>query len=54
MNFSVEGDEKAKDKIEELSRRLKQETLLTFNEIVIVDKLDAGRIVVDKREGRAF
>ncbi|OPX34216.1 MAG: hypothetical protein B1H11_11275 [Desulfobacteraceae bacterium 4484_190.1] len=54
LELSVEGDKRAKDKIEELSRRLKQETLLAFNEIVIVDKLEEGPILVDRRERKAF
>jgi phenylacetate-CoA ligase len=54
LELSIEGDKRAKDKIEELSRRLKQETLLAFNEILIVDKLEEGPILVDRRERKAF
>ena len=43
-----------KDKADNLSRRLKQETLLAFDEIEIMEKLEEGPLVIDEREGRTF
>jgi len=54
LELIVEGDETARNRTEDLSRRLKQETLLTFNKIEIVEKLEEGPLVLDKREGRSF
>jgi phenylacetate-CoA ligase len=53
LEITVEG-EMSKDKREELSRRLKQETLLAFDKIEIVEKLEEGPLVIDEREGRTF
>jgi phenylacetate-CoA ligase len=39
---------------EGLGRRLKQETLLAFNRIDIVDALEEGPTIVDERKGRVF
>jgi len=54
LEITVEGGEFSKDKIEELSKRLKQETLLTFDRVEIVEKLQEGPLVIDEREGRTF
>ncbi len=54
LEITVEGGEFSKEKIEELSKRLKQETLLTFDRVEIVEKLQEGPSVIDEREGRVF
>jgi len=54
LELMVEGSETATRWIEELSKRLKQETLLAFDKIEIVLKLEEGPLVVDEREGRRF
>jgi len=54
LEMMVEGSESAKMGIEELSRRLKHETLLAFDKIEIVEKLEEGPRVVDDRKGRTF
>ena len=54
LELVIEGSEKTENTIDELSKRLKQETLLAFNKIVIVDELEQGPMVVDEREGRSF
>jgi phenylacetate-CoA ligase len=54
LELVVEGNESAKDKADGLSRRLKQETLLAFDKIEIVEKLEEGPLLIDKREGRTF
>ena len=54
LELFVEGDEVARNRTEDLSRRLKQETLLAFNKIEIVEKLEEGPLVLDEREGRKF
>jgi phenylacetate-CoA ligase len=54
LELVVEGSESGKDKADELSGRLKQETLLAFDKIEIVEKLEGGSRVVDERKGRAF
>lgn len=54
LEITVEGGGFSKDKIEELSKRLKQETLLTFDTVEIVEKLQDGPLVIDEREGRVF
>jgi phenylacetate-CoA ligase len=54
LEITVEGGELSKDKIEELAKRLKQETLLTFDKVEIVEKLQEGPLVIDEREGRTF
>jgi phenylacetate-CoA ligase len=53
LELVVEGSEPSKDR-DDLSTRLKQETLLTFDKIEIVEKLQDGPLVTDEREGRAF
>jgi phenylacetate-CoA ligase len=54
LQLMVEGSESGKDKADNLSRRLKQETLLAFDEIEIMEKLEEGPLVIDEREGRTF
>ena len=54
LEIMVEGNESAKARIEELSRRLKQETLLAFDKIEIVEKLEEGPLVIDERKGSTF
>jgi phenylacetate-CoA ligase len=54
LELIIEGSKEAEKKIDELSKRLKQETLLAFNKIVIVEEVEEGPIVVDEREGRTF
>src|SRR4030043_51861 len=45
LELVVEGDESAKNKMEDLSRRLKQETLVAFDHIEVVEKLEEGPMV---------
>jgi phenylacetate-CoA ligase len=54
LEITVEGGEFSKEKIDELAKRLKQETLLTFDRVEIVEKLQEGPLVIDEREGRTF
>jgi len=54
LEITVEGGEFSKGKIDELAKRLKQETLLTFDRIEILEKLQEGPLVIDEREGRTF
>jgi phenylacetate-CoA ligase len=54
LELIVEGETSAKNRLETLSKRLKQETLLTFDRIDIVEKPEEGPRVVDDREGRTF
>jgi hypothetical protein len=54
LELAVEGGESAKNRIDEFSKRLKQETLVTFDKIEILEKVEEGLRVVDKREGRTF
>jgi len=54
LELVVEGSESGRDKSDDLSRRLKQETLLAFDKIEIVEKLEQGPLVIDQREGRTF
>jgi phenylacetate-CoA ligase len=54
LELTIEGAREAKERTDELSIKLKQETLLAFNKVVIVDKLEEGPMVVDEREGRPF
>jgi phenylacetate-CoA ligase len=54
LEITVEGGEFSKGKIDELSKRLKQETLVAFDKIGIVEKLEEGPLVIDEREGRTF
>lgn len=53
LTLLLEG-RKGEVDVEELSRRLKKETLLAFNEIILSDQIDAGPIVEDRRQGRTF
>jgi len=52
LELKVEGALKKGDNLEKLSRQLKRETLLAFNDIHVVNKLEDGPIVVDEREDR--
>jgi phenylacetate-CoA ligase len=54
LGLRTEGVESAKGRIDELSKRLKQETLLAFDKIEVVEKLEEGPLVIDEREGRTF
>jgi phenylacetate-CoA ligase len=54
LELIVEGSESAKSNLDELSKRLKQETLVAFDQIKIVEKLEEGPLVIDDREGRTF
>jgi phenylacetate-CoA ligase len=54
LEITIEGGELLKEKIDELAKRLKRETLLTFDRVEIVEKLKEGPLVIDKREGRTF
>jgi len=54
LELIIEGSGPVKEKVDELSKRLKQETLLAFDKIEVVEKLEEGPLVIDEREGRAF
>lgn len=54
LELKVEGDLKKENNLEELSMQLKRETLLAFNDIEVVAKLEEGPLMVDEREGREF
>ena len=54
LELVVEGSESGREKTDDLSRRLKQETLLAFDKIEIVEKLEQGPLVIDERKGRTF
>nr|HID58686.1 phenylacetate--CoA ligase family protein [Desulfobacterales bacterium] len=51
LELVVEGSNAMRDRIDELSVRLKQETLIAFNTITVVPNLEQGPIMVDKRKG---
>jgi phenylacetate-CoA ligase len=53
LTLMLEGQEGRVD-IEGLSQRLKKETLLAFNEIILVNQIDEGPVVEDLRQGRTF
>ncbi len=53
ISLMIEGPEGSVD-LEELARRLKRETLLAFNEILLVDHFNPGPVVEDQRQGRTF
>lgn len=53
LSLTIEGREGDVD-LEELSRQLKKETLLAFNEIFVSDQIPEGPVVEDKRQGRTF
>ena len=53
LTLMLEGQEGRVD-IEGLSQRLKKETLLAFNEIILVNQIDEGPVVEDQRQGRTF
>ena len=54
LRLIIEVKEGIEPDLKELSRKLKQETLLTFNTISTVQKLEDGPTVVDRRQGRSF
>jgi len=54
LELVVEGNDAMKDRIDELGVRLKQETLIKFDSIKVVSKLEDGPVTVDNREGRSF
>ncbi len=54
LEMVVEGGPLAMARTEALSKRLKQETLLAFDEIEVVEKLEDGPSVIDERRGRTF
>ncbi|MFH1480442.1 MAG: AMP-binding protein [Pseudomonadota bacterium] len=54
LELLVEGDETTKQVIDGIDKSLKQETLITANNIVICDRLEEGPTVVDERKGRSF
>ena len=50
----VEDGASAKNRTDEFTKRLKQETFVTFDKIEILEKVEEGLRVIDKREGRTF
>ena len=54
LELTIQAPKEAGRNIEALSRRLKEETLLKFNQINLVDELEKGPIVIDERKGRTF
>ncbi len=54
LELHLQGNPSAKDPLERLLARLKQETLLAFNDIRITEELEKGPLVVDQRKGRTF
>lgn len=54
LRLTVEGSLADDGELERLANHLKSETLLKFNTIETVDKLEQGPGVVDKRKGRSF
>jgi len=54
LRLVVEGGQKAQGKVEALAQSLKKDTLLNFNQIEVVEKLEPGPAVVDQRKGRSF
>jgi len=53
LTLLIEGREGQLD-LETLSKKLKRETLLAFNEIKVSDGLSGGPVVEDQRKGRTF
>jgi len=54
LELQIEGRGTRKEDIEALSKRLKQETLLAFDRIEVVEHLGEGPRVIDERAGRVF
>ena len=54
LRLLVESKDPSRLNTEELSRRLKLETLVAFNDIQIVNRLEEGPAVIDQRKGRRF
>jgi phenylacetate-CoA ligase len=54
LELLVEAKGSTEKREEDLRRRLKQETLVTFDRIRFAEKIEAGPQVVDEREGRKF
>ena len=54
LELTIQAPKEAGRNIEALSRRLKEETLLKFNQINLVDELEKGPIMIDERKGRTF
>lgn len=54
LELIVEVDEQRPFKSDALAKRLKQETLLAFDRIEVVEKLKESPRVVDERQGRTF
>jgi len=54
LEITVEGGERLRERVEELSKKLKRETLVAFDRIEVVERLEEGPAIVDEREGRTF
>jgi len=54
LRLMVEGNDPSGNIVDRLSKRLKSETLLAFNEIQVISKLEDGPVVIDERKGRGF
>ena len=54
LRLMVEGNYPEGNIIDELSQSLKSGTLLAFNDIQFVSKLEDGPVVIDERKGRCF
>ncbi len=54
LQLMVEGSDASGAAVDELAKRLKRETLLAFNDIQVLVKLEDGPSVVDERKGRGF
>ena len=54
LRLMVEKNDDPEVDKDRLINRLKQETLLTFNEILFIEKMEAGPLVIDERKGRTF
>lgn len=54
LRLTVEGNDASSLDTETLSRRLKLETLVVFNDIRTVNQLEEGPAVIDERKGRRF
>jgi phenylacetate-coenzyme A ligase PaaK-like adenylate-forming protein len=54
LTLRIEVKEGVQPDLNELSRKLKQETLLAFNEILLENRLEDGPVLIDRRQGRSF
>ena len=54
LELILEGRGVSENRRETLSRRLKQETLVSFDRIEILEKVEDGQQVIDRRDGRTF